>query len=331
VAALRRYAYLQARIRGRIARLLVRRELERLASVPELAALERELSAAGWAQPDERVRVAVAWVLERLDGPPREVVARYQARYACENLKRLLRAVERGLPWAEVAPRLIPDVELGPGRAAREILEARSLAGAVERLEDEPFGAVLRRHARAERGREPDRFRLETVAEREVYERLWAALAALDATDRRAATRLLGLKLDCVNLLRTLRLRHYRGLAPEEIVAYGVAGGLHLGPAQRAALAHEPLEDWPARLAATPYAACAQAESPAALEVALARLLEGAAERELAGSPFQLGLVLAYLLLLELQARDVRRLIEGKRFGVPPERVVAGLVTRRAA
>jgi vacuolar-type H+-ATPase subunit C/Vma6 len=309
----------------------VRRELERLASLPDQASLERELSAAGWSDPDERPRAALGWALDLLDGPPRELLARYQARHACQNLKLLLRAVERGIPWEEVSPRLSPGVALGPGRAARDVLEARSLGQAIERLEEEPFGDVLRRFARAERGREPDRFRLETVAEREVYERLWAALDALDPADRRGAARLIGLKLDCVNLLRTLRLRHYRGLAPEEIVAYGVKGGLHLGPAQRVALAHEPLESWPSRLAATPYAACAASGSPASLELALARLLAGAAERELAGSPFQLGLVLAFVLLLELQARDVRRLLEGRRFGMAAERVVAGFVTRRAA
>jgi hypothetical protein len=275
---------------------------------------------------------AFAWVLAHLDGAPGEFVDRYRARHASANLNRLLRGVERGLAWEEVAPSLVPGVALGPGPAARRVLEAGSLGEAVARLDDAPFGDVLRIHARAAGGAEPDRFRLETVAEREVYERLWAGLDALDAADRQAGVRLVGMKLDCVNLLRTLRLRLHRGLAPEEVVAYGVAGGRFLRAAQRQALAHEPLERWPALLDATPYgSACAQVDRPEALEVALGRLLARAAERELVASPFQLGRGLAYLLLLELQARDVRRLRLGRRFGSPPERVVEDFVTRRAA
>jgi vacuolar-type H+-ATPase subunit C/Vma6 len=263
-----------------------------------------------------------------LEGAGREVVVRYRARYECENLKTLLRAVERGAAWADVAPLLHRVGALGPGPVAEEVLASASLAEAVARLAPDPFGRVLRRQL--EGAHPPDRVRLEAFAEREVYEAVWSALESLDAADRSRAAHLLGVKLDCVNLLRALRLRRSHGLAPEEVVAYAIRGGCHIGARERAVLAHEPIESWASQLAATPYGPPLAAAATAwQLEWELARVLEATARRELARPPFSLGLVLAYLILVEQQAADARRLAEGKRLGRPAAWIDAGLVTGR--
>jgi len=327
--AVQRYAYTQARIRARLARLVTRHQLDELAaSSPEAA--HQELARLGWEDPDAATLGAFAQVLEMLEGNPREVVVRYRARYECENLKILLRAVQRGAAWAEVAPLLHRVGALGPGPVAEEILAAPSLAEAVGRLDPHPFGRALRRPLEGVHAPAPDRVRLEALAEREVYEASWSALEALDATDRSRAVPLLGVKLDCVNLLRALRLRRAHGFAAEEVVAYAIRGGRHLGARERAVLAHEPIESWASQLAATPYGpALASAGAPWKLEWELARVLEAAARCELARSPFSLGLVLAYLILLELLAADARRVAEGKRLGRAASWVHAGLVTGR--
>jgi vacuolar-type H+-ATPase subunit C/Vma6 len=325
--AVRRYAYAQARIRARVARLATRRQLEEISAASRDAA-RQELAHLGWEDPDGATLDAFAQVLEMLEGAGREVVVRYRARYECENLKTLLRAVERGAAWADVAPLLHRVGPLGPGPVAEEILASASLAEAVGRLAPEPFGRVLRRQL--EGAHAPDRVRLEALAEREVYEAVWSALEALDAADRSRAVRILGVKLDCVNLLRALRLRRSHGLAPEEVAAYTIRGGCHLGLRERAVLAHEPIESWASQLAATPYGPpLAAADKAWQLEWELARVLEATARRELARSPFSLGLVLAYLILFELQAGDARRLTEGKHLGRPASWIDARLVTGR--
>lgn len=329
-SALRRYAYGQARIRAKLSRLLTRQQLEVFAAYPDESLLSRELAALGWEDPAAAVLSRFGEVLDMLAGQPRDVVLAYRARYECENLGVLLRALERGVGYAEIAALLHPVGALAPGPRAEELLEARSLADAVSRLDAKPFGEVLRRHVRAAGAQPLERFRLELVAERVVYEDVWAAVQGLEPGDRRFAERVVGVKLDCVNLVRTARLRTHHGLAPEEVLAYAIRGGLHLGAAQRAVLAHEPLEAWPALFASTPYGvALAAAGSPPQLEAELARVLARAAERVLGASPFQLGLMLAYLVLVELQAADLRRLLEGKRLQRPEEWLGAGLVTRR--
>jgi vacuolar-type H+-ATPase subunit C/Vma6 len=331
-SALQRYAYGQARVRARLARLLTRQQLDTLATQPDVASLERELAAAGLGQPALAVLAAIDDLAAMLDGPPREVVRAYRGRFECENLKLLLRARERSIAWAEVEPLLLPVGRLGPGRPAQDLLEAASLADAVARLEATPFGDALRRQIRAAgaQSREPERFGLELIAEREAYESIWRAVSGLDAGDRRAAIGVVGVELDAANLVRTLRMRQAHGLAPEEVLAYAIHGGLHLDARRRAALAHEPVESWASHLAGTPYAAALEATGATpALEHELHRIRARAAERALHGSPFHLGLMLAYLTLVELQAADLQRLLEGARLRRPDSWARAGLVGAR--
>jgi vacuolar-type H+-ATPase subunit C/Vma6 len=201
----------------------------------------------------------------------------------------------------------------------------------VARLDPEPFGALLRRHAQAAGAAGAERFRLEAAAERAVWEGIWDAVQALDPPDRRAAARLVGARLDVANLLRALRLRAQHGLGPEEVIAYAIRGG-SFGPEERAVLAHEPVESWAARLAGTPYArALEEVERPWRIERELARLVVREAQRALVGSPFSIGVVLAWLVLLESQADDVRRLLQGRRLRRDEAWIRAGLVGRTVA
>jgi vacuolar-type H+-ATPase subunit C/Vma6 len=331
-SALRRYAYAQARVRARLARLLAPAQLEALAAVSDPEALARELAALGWSDPRAVVLAAWADAWEWLEGPPREVIARERARFELENLKLLLRAVERRRPYAEVAPLLLPVGALAPGRDAEAVAAAPSLADAVDRLAPEPFGVLLRRHVQA--SADPasvERFRLEAAAERAVWEAIAAAVEALEPADRRAAARLVAVRIDVENLLRALRLRTQHGVAPEEVIAYAIRGG-SFGAEARAVLAHEPVDTWSARLAATPYGrALADVERPWRIERALERIVVGEAERALRGSPFSIGIVLAWLVLLESQAGDVRRLVAGRRLQRDEGWIRAGLALRTGA
>jgi vacuolar-type H+-ATPase subunit C/Vma6 len=136
------------------------------------------------------------------------------------------------------------------------------------------------------------------------------------------------MRLDVANLLRALRLRVEHRLAPEEVLGYAIRGG-HLAATQRAALAYEPVETWHLHLAATPYAAAlAEVETPWKLERELARVVVRTARRALSGPPFQIGLVLAWLVLVETQAADLRRVLEAGRLGRSEDWIRSGLVAQ---
>jgi len=327
-SALRRYAFAQARVRARLARRIGRRALEGLAAAPDDAGVLRELEARGSPERAESVKRAFDEAVAMLAAGPAEVVARYRDRHEWENVAVLLRAAERGRPADEVLPLLRPVGELGTTPAGRAVAEAGSLALALARLPAEPYGDLLRRVAAAAPRGAPDRFRLELVAEREAWERIWRAVAALGPGERPSAERVVGTKLDCVQLLRFLRLRTEQGLAPPELLALAIRAGHRIGRRERALLAHEPPAEWPRGLAHTPYADALEAfDDPTAVEAALSRVVLAAAKRELAGSPFRIGLVLAYLVLLEIQAGDLGRVLEGRRLGRSSEWICSGLVS----
>jgi vacuolar-type H+-ATPase subunit C/Vma6 len=325
--ALREYAFAQARVRARLGRLASRRALETLAAVPDQEGVLRELEARGRPDLGESVIRAFDDVLAMLAAAPGEVVARYRDRHEWENVAVLLRGAERGLPASEVLPLLQPVGVLGTTPVGRAVAEAGSLAEAVARLPAQPYGELLRRVAAAAPRGAVERFRLEAVAEREAWERIWA-VASLGAARRRSAARVIGTKLDCVSLLRFLRLRTEHGLGPEEILALAIRAGHRLGRRERALLAHQPPSEWSSRLARTPYARALEPwGDAAAVEAGLSRVVRAAARRELAGSPFRIGLFLAYLVLLELQASDLRRVLEGRRLGRSAEWVCSGFVS----
>jgi hypothetical protein len=80
------------------------------------------------------------------------------------------------------------------------------------------------------------------------------------------------------------------------------------------------------RRARAPFAqALAAWADPPAVERELARAVARIARAELAGTPFRIGLLLAYLVLLEIQTADVRRVVEGMRLDRPREWILAGL------
>jgi vacuolar-type H+-ATPase subunit C/Vma6 len=329
-SALRRYANLNARIRARLARLPGRRHLETLAAYPDESSLRRELAAFGATAELDAVLATFDVVLGLLDGTARDVVESYRARYECENLKLLLRAVELRTPYDELRPLLYAVGDLGPGDKAQELLGASTLVDAVSLLPPVPFGLLLRRHVRSAGAAGTERFRLESVAEREVYERLWEKVSRLDTRDRESAVRILGTKLDCVNLGRAARLRVYHALAPEEVLLYAIRGGRFLGSAERAVLAEVPPGRWSAALAHTPYRfVLGEAETPPALELSLERLLARETCRELSRNPFCIGIPLAYLILEETLTADLRRLCEGKHFGWSESRILEGVATER--
>jgi len=175
--ALRDYAFAQARVRARLGRLASRRALETLAAVPDQEGVLRELEARGRPDLGESVIRAFDDVLAMLAAAPGEVVARYRDRHEWENVAVLLRGAERGLRADEVLPLLQPVGALGTTPVGRAVAEAGSLAEAVARLPAQPYGELLRRVAAAAPRGAVERFRLEAVAEREAWERIWAAVA----------------------------------------------------------------------------------------------------------------------------------------------------------
>ncbi len=336
------YARPHAIMRAMLGRLLTPREVERLIAAPSLDDALHQLDATPYA-PDlaaargaERGLLPVEKALERnlvrayerllgtLDGAPRALVEGLLGRLELDNLKAILRGLASGAPADAIRALLVP-----LGRWERlpldRLLAAGSVAEAVPALDRLPYARPLA-SALGRYEEEHSLFPLEVALDLDYYRRLWARLEALAPRDRAGARRILGARYDVLNVTWLLRYRLIYRLSAQEIFNYTLPYGYRVGDeAIRAAAAAPDLAGLLAALP-EPYRGLLSPLEGAgidALEVALRRYLWRDAHSVLAGYPFQVGTILAYLYLKEAEVRDLVAILEGKRYGRQPDELRA--------
>ena len=211
---------------------------------------------------------------------------------------------------------------------ARRLLLAADLRDLRDRLRgtvyEVPFGSGLHLVERS------GPFAVEVALELDYYERLWDRTRTLRPRDARVARSLLGVLYDVLNLGWIVRYRDVLGLSREEIVNYTLAQGRWLEPTVRQTLATDPSLPIEVALARTPYAPALERSEGLTFELLSARLLgmlAGEIRRGLRGYPFHIGVPLGFLLLLELEIRDLQTLLAAKSLDEPANLVMERLVS----
>ena len=328
---LHRYAAVNARVRVLRAELLGRAGLESLCTAASMGAVMEGLRQTAYARSApadmpleallQRRRTATGTaLLSLLKGPEHAFVHLYLLRDEVEALKVVIRAVYAGLPWSAVSAYAPP----GAGRLAagiESLAGARDLRDLVQRLASSSYDAPLRAalpHAGA-----VGPFAFEVALELDYYQRLWAAAEVLRPADRRRAGTLLGTLVDTLNRAWVVRYRD-AGLSPEEILNYTLRHGRRLDDPTLRRLAAEIPAAAPLRPGAEDAAGLDATHDPWAQRW---RALAQEARRGLLGYPFHIGVPLGFLIAQDLELRDLRIVIAGKRIGVSPGELVARLAT----
>jgi V/A-type H+-transporting ATPase subunit C len=277
----------------------------------------------------ERLRAIGQALLETLPDRERSFIRHYLLRHEVENLKIVIRAVNRRLAWSEVAEHIteLPGISrLDP----RALVTARDLRDLLDRLRATPYARPLASALHRLESAGP--FALEVAIEIDYYERLWRAAGALESSDAERARDLLGILFDLLNLDWIARYRAVFQLTPEEILNYTLREGKWLDLERRRTLAEGVEPPWERALAGTPYAPLlhdVEAHDLAELPVTLWRFLARQAQRGLAGYPFQIGSVLGVLLSVEIEIRDLRVLLTAKRLCLPQAEALEHVATVR--
>ena len=319
------YASVQARVRARRSRLLGADDWRRLV---EAAGLERTLEALagtpyadvarspGHAERTLRRRVYRETLALAEDVPPRgrELLHGYASRTLVRDLDSLIRALHYGRSPQEALEATTLGPEVDPALAAP--FRARTLAGLVASLEGTLWGRAL--SAAWERYRAEQRpFYLEVALDLAFRRALVKRIDALGGGDAGDAERLLGRWLARTNLLAAARYRAMPGVRPEEIVNFCLhrdfGGGLAM--VQRIA-AGGSIRDEAAALGVTLTGEGGDREAILELERRIDASRREEAELRFARVPFGLGLVLAYLILLEAETDDLIRVLEAKAQGL---------------
>lgn len=348
--ALSTYAYINAKLRGRISKLLDEEFFVRIAnarSFPEAigmladtryAAASDAYGRTGDVKTSELEIVRTEWsLLASLDRSIPEAIRSFSdevlRRFEIASVKNALRLwferAVRGRPIDEKVAYLLRDdrVHDAPVDACVNAGSADEVASA---LADRPYaGALSEPLAGVEES--GSLFGVEVALDRWYYGRLVEEARRLDGRDTDVALRLLGLQIDIQNVNWIVRLRRSYGPEHGELLESVLPGGTLVRPedARAAYRAENPVDELLGVLGArhTILASARRDEDArgarrlALLEELLRSVLFAEIRRTLGGYPFTIGTMLAYILLVGNEVRLLVSVLNAKYYDLPSQQI----------
>lgn len=213
-----------------------------------------------------------------------------------------------------------------------EVINAADEAALVEAFIDTPYAEIVRNQI-GEVMSKRSLFPLELALDRWYFVRLNDAVLLLDRVDQNVAKRLLGIRIDMVNLHWIARISEYHNLPEAEALGSLLPGGETFDAASIAAIYHS---DSPAQaitgIIASRYGGVTSlgGESDdirrfSLLSSMLQEVLLHEVHRVLGGYPFTVGVILAYVFLRQNEARMIRTVLNARYYSLEPS-AIGGLI-----
>ena len=199
-----------------------------------------------------------------------------------------------------------------------------------------PYEVIVRRELS---GKVKSVFHFELALDRFFYEEAFAAAARLGKADRTVAERILGVDVDMQNVSWLVRFKSFYGMGTEEAVSSLIPRGRAISSAALAeafagdrpgsgsggALGLELLRKSYGSLGALLGGSGDAAARLAMMESALRQVSIAEADRNMAGYPFSIGIVLAYFTRQREEMRTVMTILNAKNYSLPEERIRSAL------
>ncbi len=198
-------------------------------------------------------------------------------------------------------------------------------------FKDRPYGRIVSESLPKVIERE-SLFPLEIALDRWYYADLAAATAELSRRDRLIADRLIGIEIDVINVNWIVRIKDLRGSATEvELIPDGtLTDARMLSAAMSASRPAEYLADYLGKRIGNGITTReddrdhgGEMRMLAFIETLLNQLLQYESRRALGGYPFTIGVVLAYVALVQQEANGLVTVLNGKYYDLSPSRVEA--------
>jgi V/A-type H+-transporting ATPase subunit C len=341
------YAAISARVRAKYAELLTPQDMARLSEAPDFLALFNALKNTaygpyldGLKDKDINPRRVVTQIKKKLadsyysvvqmsSESTRPLLKQLYRYYEVANLKAILRSVviastgnTEGVLWDRVRDALFP-MATSSVLPAQAMVESGSIGTAVDLLQGTPYEQVLS-FAMKRYSAEQNLFPIEVALDLDYWRRLLGAARKLTGADREHAVKIIGSLFDMNNLMWAIRYRVYHKLSEEEIINYTLPSGYRVQDADiRAIAAGADIASVVTRLYPGITDVNAMLENPQSglpkLETLLKRQVMKQCMAAFVGSPFHVGLPLAYLVMSDLEVQDLIVLVEAKSSNLPEE------------
>ncbi|HZM23629.1 MAG TPA: V-type ATPase subunit [Anaerolineales bacterium] len=334
------YAAISARVRAMYAELLTPQDMVRLSEAPDFSSLFNVLKSTSYGpyldglkdkdinpkrvitQLKRKLSDAFYSVIQMSPVQTRPLVKQLYRYYEIGNLKAVLRGIVTVSAWGTETTLWdrVRDVLFPLGSAsvlpAQAMIESGSVATAVDLLQGTPYEEALS-FAMKRYSAEQNLFPIEVALDLAYWRRLWSETKKLTGADREHGVKIIGALLDMNNLMWAIRYKVYHKLSEEEIVNYTLPFGYRVQDSDiRAIAAGADIASVVTRVFPGITDVNALLENPQTglpkLEVLLKRQVLKQCLAAFVGSPFHIGIPLAFLVIHDLEVQDLIVLIEAK-------------------
>ena len=210
------------------------------------------------------------------------------------------------------------------------ITNAENLGEIAQSLAATPYGAIIEKQ-RATVEQESSLFRLEVTLDHFFYTNLIHQAKGLRGTDRREALRLIGVEIDLQNINWIIRFKNFYNLPLEQVLSLVIPSGFNLDSASIgetyssqnvSSILNDVLKKKYPGLSTMLTAQTSDSSSRLLLiERILEQVMKHEIQRILQGYPFTIGIILCYFLLKKNEIARVKTVLNAKHYGVSEERI----------
>jgi V/A-type H+-transporting ATPase subunit C len=174
-------------------------------------------------------------------------------------------------------------------------------------------------------------FRMEVAFDHFYYDNLLSVINKLDRTDRHIAIRLVGVEIDLQNINWLIRLKNFYDLPLEAVLPMMVPGGFNLnktiiGELYRAQNVTSVMQNFvKGKYPGLSTLLSSQTSDSSSRLLLVHRMLEEIMKQEiqhiLSGYPFTIGIILSYFVLKRNELKKIRTILNAKEYDIPQQRI----------
>lgn len=340
------YAYVNAKLRAKLSKLISERQYKQLVQAVDLEAAYEILRQTEYRELFQEIatirhiRRAETALVQRLIAAHREIAAQAKGglrdfieelmrKHEVDNLKVLLRV------WgAHEEPDIILRETICNEIPVEAILKAGTIEEIIVLLEDTPYRRPLT-EAREQYKSTGSLFYLEIALDKQLYAATWKAIQKLPAADKKIASKLIGIEIDALNVNWILRFKRYYNLGLANVTNLMIPHGYRI--AEESVREAYPSEDQASLISALlggGYKGLFPAEEQPHKEVETLHLLEGALResyreqlrKTLGGYPFTIGTTIGYLRLKRIEVSNIVTILNAKALNLPQDKIERSVV-----